>query len=135
MKRRSQSLPAFLKSLPKGAVIGWRDLDPWLDGGDRAFARDVRKLDRAFDARDVRIRPMHPEDPGEAEGYEMPYRQQGSLRRDGLGLYERELGKLPRLNRVGEFRMAKRYEFLRFRLEESLVQAGFDEEERKAICV
>ncbi len=134
MNRRRTSLPAFLKSLSKGAALTWRDLDPWLDGGDRAFARDIRKLDKAFDAKEIRILPMRPEDPREAEGYEMPYRQQGSLRRDGLSHYERELARLPRLNRVGEFRMAKRYEFLRFRLEEALKQAGFDEEDRKAVC-
>ncbi len=137
--KRSETRPTtvaeFLRRLPKDGRVTWRDLDPWLDGGDRAFARDIRRLDRGLDQKDIRIESLRPDHPGEAEGYEPPYRQQGSLRRDGVTPYERELERLPRLNRIGEFRMAKRYEFLRFRLDQALAAAGFPEEERRAVIL
>ncbi|MFQ5504503.1 MAG: RNA polymerase sigma factor RpoD/SigA [Planctomycetota bacterium] len=128
-KNRQPSLAELLKRLDASGSVSWCDLDPYLDGCPESFPRDVKRLTRKLDRHAVRVAPVLPADPSESGCYDDPYRRQSSLRNDGVSAYEIELNQLPRLNRIGEFRMARRYEFLRSRAQASLRAAGFDPEE------
>ncbi len=127
----SESFATILKSLKAGTALDWRDLDAFLDGGPLCFPSEAKKLMRKLDRLKIGIKPLSFQDPREEEGYDAPYLQQSSLRRDGVGAYEKELHRLPRLNRVGEFRMAKRYEFLVMRAEAALNPLKLSPEQRK----
>jgi RNA polymerase primary sigma factor len=122
---------AKLRSLKAGVALDWRDLDSFLDGGALCFPSEAKKLLRKLDRLKISIKALGPQDPKEADGYDAPYHQQNSLRRDGVASYEQELHKLPRLNRVGEFRMGKRYEFLVLRAEAALNPLKLSLEQRK----
>lgn len=112
-------------------VLDWRALDAFLDGGPQCFPSESKKLMRKLDRLKIEIKPLTFEDPSEREGYDTPYHQQGSLSRDGVVAYEKELNRLPRLNRIGEFRMAKRFEFLTLRAESVLCLLNLNMEQRK----
>ncbi len=127
----SESFAGNLRNLKAGMDLDWRDLDAFLDGGPLCFPSESKKLLRKLDRLQIGIKPLPFQDPREAEGYDSPYIQQGSLRRDGVAAYEEELNRLPRLNRVGEFRMAKRYEFLVMRAQAALNPLKLSLEQRK----
>ena len=44
-------------------------------------------------------------------------------------LYEQQIRQLPKMDRAEEFRMARRYEFMRLRLEDALARAGVSPDE------
>jgi len=119
-------LPDFVKALKGVESVTWCQLDPYLDGEPRSFERDVKRLVRGLERYNVRVESVSPTNACEAGCYDDPYIQQGSLRSDGVQPYEKELMRMPRLNRVGEFRMARRYEFLRARAAVNLEAAGFE---------
>lgn len=50
-----------------------------------------------------------------------------------VGLYEAQIQRIPRLDRHGEFLMARRYEFLKVRARIAMTQAGFEAEQIRAI--
>ncbi|MCB9881658.1 MAG: hypothetical protein H6832_00645 [Planctomycetes bacterium] len=121
--RRTQSWAKFAKTLKRGSTITWTDLDAWIDGDADAFGKQIRRLAKVLDKADVSI--ARGED--RSEEYDVPYVFHHSLRGDGALNYERELEQLPRLSRIGEFRMARRYEFLRHRMQLAWTAVGFDE--------
>lgn len=130
---KTPTLGKFLKALAHEKRVGWQELDPYLEVGPERFESDGLRIAKALDRHGVTVVPVAATDAREAEGYDKPYRAYGHLRGDGVKAYENELSVLPRLNRVGEFRMARRHDFLRLRAMTALVAAGFESAEAKAI--
>ncbi len=129
------TLIAFLRRLRPGTGLTWADLDAYLDGSEQSFAKDCRRLWRGLDRKGIRILPLSPGDERDERCYDGYYHSQSSLRSDGMQAYERELGRLPRLSRIGEFRFARRYSFYRSWLDEVLGDCGFDEPRVKEILL
>ncbi len=133
MSAKIPSLSKFLKMLPDRRAVSWEELDPYLEVRPERFERDGMRLIRALDRHAVVVVPVPATEEREALGYDKPYRAYGHLRGDGVKAYESELSALPRLNRVGEFRMARRHDFLRLRAMQALVSAGFTAERAKGL--
>lgn len=125
------TLAQFARALRKGGAVTWRDLDPYLDGGPEAFPRDCKRLGRVLDRLATRVVAVVPGAPE----YDDPFHFHVSLKSDGVLPYEKELARQPRLSRAGEFRMARRYEFLRMRASDSLKAAGFAGDEIEQLLV
>ena len=130
---KTPSLGKFLKVLGQRASVGWQELDPYLEVGPERFDIDGLRIAKVLDRHDVAVLPVPSTDERESEGYDKPYRAYGHLRGDGVKAYESELSVLPRLNRVGEFRMARRHDFLRLRAMTALVAAGFEAPQAKRL--
>lgn len=130
-KNRKQTWSQFLKGLKRGATLTWRELDPWIDGDAASFSKDVKRLMKALDRHEVGVLRGASQ---EAE-YDAPYVFHHGLRGDGAQRYEQELEQLPRLSRVGEFRMARRYEFLRARMAQAFTAIGFADEQVREILL
>lgn len=113
----------FRQGLRNGMQLTWRELDPWIDGDDASFAKEVKRMAKALDRHSIQV-VAGPKDDAE---YDAPYVFHHSLRADGARSYERELEQLPRLSRIGEFRMARRYEFLRARMASAFAALGFED--------
>ncbi len=127
---KAPTLIGFLRCLAPAEQLSWSDLDPWLDGDEAQFAKDAKRLRRGLDRKDVRITGLQPGQ--EPDCYESGrYSSQGTLRSDGVGSYEKEIGRLPRLGRSGEFRFARRYSFFRQWVGELLTEQGFAEDRIK----
>ena len=133
MSDKTPSLSRFLKQLSERSSVSWQDLDPYLEVRAERFETDSQRLIKAMDRLDITVVPVPSTEEREAEGYDQPYRAYGHLRGDGVKTYESELSALPRLNRVGEFRMARRHDFLRLRAMQALVAAGFEKEQARRL--
>ncbi|MDP6425003.1 MAG: RNA polymerase sigma factor RpoD/SigA [Planctomycetota bacterium] len=125
------SLGQFVKGLPRRGVVTWAHLDTWLEGDSETFARETKRLAKGLDKIEIRVVGIPPSAPE----FDPPYQFHSSLRSDGVLPYEREVGKRARLSRAGEFRFARRYEFLRLRAKAALLAAGFGEDLIKALLV
>ena len=130
-QKRAPSLTQFLRGLSKGQKLGWSAVDPYLEGSEESFPRELKRLSRGLDRLAIELVPDALQD----GDYDAPYQFHVSLRSDGALPYERELSKLPRLSRAGEFRMARRYELVRARTDEALRAAGFAADNVKRILL
>lgn len=128
---RKQPWAQFVKGLRHGTTRTWRELDPWIDGDADAYSKEIKRLAKALDRAEIRVVAGEQDD---AE-YDDPFVFHHSLRGDGALRYEKELEQLPRLSRVGEFRMARRYEFLRYRMQLAFAQLGVAEEAIREILL
>jgi RNA polymerase primary sigma factor len=132
--RTTPTLTGYLRRLDAGQSLSWADLDPWLDGDEASFAKEGKKLRRGLERKGITIVNLSPND--EQDCYESyGYHAQGSLRADGVAPYEKELGRLPRLNRTGEFRFARRYAFYRSWVGDLLSQQGFEGDRVKQMLI
>ena len=111
--------------LKRKQVLGLEQLDERLDVPVSRFSATVQKLVRTFRTKDLRLRVMRPilERSGSVP----------SLRSAWTRLYEAEVSRLPRMDRAEEFRMARRYEFLRARAKAAAEAAGFPGEEAEKL--
>ena len=92
--------------LKRNQVLGLEQLDERLDVPVSRFSATVQKLVRTFRSKDLGLRVARPTPVSGS----VP-----SLRSAWTRLYEAEVSRLPRMDRAEEFRMARRYEFLRAR--------------------
>lgn len=120
---REQSWAEFSKGWKRGATVTWAELDAWIDGDADAFPKQLRRLVKLLDKYELAVAPGA----ARPEEFDTPYQFHHSLRADGALSYERELELLPRLSRIGEFRMARRYEFLRHRMQLAWARVGYDD--------
>ncbi len=110
--------------LKRNQVLGLEQLDERLDVPVSRFSATVQKLVRIFRSKDLRLRVTRPTPVSGS----VP-----SLRSAWTRLYEAEVGRLPRMDRAEEFRMARRYEFLRARAKAAAEAAGFPGEEAEKL--
>ena len=110
--------------LKRNQVLGLEQLDERLDVPVSRFSATVQKLVRTFRSKDLGLRVTRP--PGGIGS--VP-----SLRSAWTRLYEAEVSRLPRMDRAEEFRMARRYEFLRARAKCAAEAAGFPDEEAEKL--
>lgn len=119
--KRSNPLKKNSLSVPKGGAIELSELDRMLDVPAERFAETVDRLVKSMRQKGATVavrRPMHV-----AGSAKLAVTVRGSRQ------YQRELQKLPQMDRAEEFRMARRYEFAKARSRAALKAAGFDTDE------
>ena len=107
--------------LKRKQVLELEQLDSLLDVPVSRFPAVVARLVRTFKSKDLELRVVRPDSADRAHN---PHSRPTWTR-----LYEAEVGRLPRMDRPDEFRMARRYEFLKARARAALQAAGFPSEE------
>jgi RNA polymerase sigma factor (sigma-70 family) len=100
----------------KNAVLGLADLDAVLDVPVSQWERAVARLVKELRAKGVRL-----DVPASRLGEESGGRL-GDV--TWVGLFDAQVRHLPRMDRPEEFRMARRYDFLKARVRDALIQAG-----------
>lgn len=100
-------------------VLSLLELDDRLDVAEDRWDRQVRKVIREMRTRKERL------DVPVAIALESAVEGAVSWTR----LYERQIRRLPKMDRVDEFHMARRYDFVRARLADALVRAGAKKDE------
>lgn len=110
--------------LKAGSVVSLEVLDEHLDVSVAAWARTLSRLVRTFRKKGLRV---------EIPAAEAFARYDGNV--SWVRLYEAQVEQLPAMDRGLEFRMARRYEFIRARLDEALTSLGFAEEELSSLRV
>lgn len=109
------------RRLSDGAALTLEELDALLDVSVAAFDKAVAKL--TVELRKKRILVQVPASlvPDSSSG-------NAQSRLTWTGVYEAQLQQMQRLERAEEFKMARRYEFLRARAKSALLELGMDEE-------
>jgi len=124
MIRRKDTTQKAL-SISKGEVIPLEKLDRLLDVPTPRFEDQVSRLVKRMKRQAATIAielPLHVAEPASMSGFRSVPRQ-----------YQRELAKLPRMDRAEEFRMARRYEFLQARAAGALIAAGLPSEQAERL--
>lgn len=99
--------------LKKGEVIDLQRLDALLDVPVEKWERHVARL-----ARDMRTKGVQIDVPASRL-------QGGGPAVTWTGVYDAQVRNLPRMDRAEEFRMARRYDFLKVRVRDALLAAGY----------
>ncbi len=123
LKRKRNRL---LDRVPKGGEILSSRLDALLDVPPQSFDGRLQALLEVLDRKDIRIVPdTRPPSPPPKDPVFFPV----------SGAYAQEVLSLPRLDREGEYRVARRYALVRARFFKALRQAGIDpEKDREALA-
>lgn len=132
-------LPSILSKsklkLTRGRAVRVEDLDGALDVPTARFERTVEQL--AVQLRragaDVDVRGYRERRLVAAGGAGSPTASYSTTDVRGTGFYQVELRRLPAMDREEEFRMARRYEFLKLRARVELERAGCSAAEAKAL--
>lgn len=106
------------RSLPQGSLIGFEQLDTFLDVPVADWEKNLKKRVREFATRSYRV---------EIPASSLPEISAETSKVSWPGLFESQVKLLPRLDRAGEFRIARRYEFARARVRDALLRAGYRE--------
>lgn len=114
---RKKKTQAAKNGFRRGEVITLERLDSLLDVPVSRFDRVVDRLVKEFRAKSVRV-----EIP---DARELAAWQPMDPRVAWTGIYEAQVQRLPRMDRAEEFRMAKRYEFLKARARAALEECGY----------
>ncbi|MEM7202738.1 MAG: sigma-70 family RNA polymerase sigma factor [Planctomycetota bacterium] len=112
---------------PKGHQVTLAELDQVLDVKVQDFERTVARLVREFRTKDISI--------SVPRGSEDIALDPLDSRVSWTGLFDVQVQRLARNDRAEEFRMAKRYEFMRARAVAALRELGFPEDEANGLVL
>ncbi len=119
----------LLVGIPKGGEIRAERLDPLLEVPPEEFDGRVQELLDLLDRKNIRIVPSE-----RARVKPAAPRQQGGQVFFPLGgVYAQEVLSLPRLDREGEYRVARRYALVRERFFKALRSVGINPEKEKIL--
>ncbi len=121
VKRKRNRL---LERIPKGGEVRLSKLDVLLDVPPEDFDQRLQEILQVLDRKEIRVVPD-------------PVPPRPSLKEPAFfpmgGAYAQEVLSLPRLDREGEYKVARRYALVRARFFRALEKAGIDPEKEKDV--